>query len=184
MHWWALAMIAHPEVQKRAQDELDTVVGRSRTPRFSDATGLPYIQAIVQEVLRWRPVLALALPHTSTEDDWYEGMFIPKGTLCLTNLWHCHHDPSAYGDDAADFRPERFLNAHGEVIPGPADTREDGHCTFGFGRRACVGKHLANESLFIYIATTLWSATLERVCGKDGKEVPPDIDTFVDNGMV
>jgi cytochrome P450 len=111
-------------------------------------------------------------------------MFIPKGTLCLANLWHCHHDPSAYGDDAAKFRPERFLNARGELIPGPAETREEGHCTFGFGRRACVGKHLANESLFIYIATTLWAGTLERVRGKDGTEVPLDVDTFVDTGMV
>jgi len=184
MHWWALAMIAHPEIQMRAQAELDTVVGRSRTPTFSDAPGLPFIQAMVKEVLRWRPVLALALPHTSTEDDWYDGMFIPKGTLCLTNLWHCHHDPSAYGDDAAVFRPERFLDARGEIMSGPAGTREEGHSTYGFGRRGCVGKHVANESLFIYIATTLWAATLERARDQDGKEVPVNTDTFVDNGMV
>ena len=184
MLWWAFAMIAHPEVQRRAQAELDTVVGRSRTPTFSDAPNLPYIHAIVKEVLRWRPVPALALPHTSTEDDWYEGMFIPKGTLCLTNLWHCHHDPSAYGDDAAAFRPERFLDVHGGIISGPAETRDEGHSAYGFGRRACVGKHVANESLFIYIATTLWAATLEPVRGQDGKEVPLNTDSFVDNGMV
>ncbi len=114
-------------------------------------------------------------------------MFIPKGTLCLTNLWNCHHnDPSAYDDDTAVFRPERLLDARGGIISGPAGTREEGHSTYGFGRRACVGKHVAKESLFIYIATTLWAATLERVPGQDGKEVPLDTDTFVDNlnGMV
>ena len=177
-------MITHPEAQRRAHIELDTVVGRSRTPTFSDAPNLPYIQAMVKEVLRWRPALALSLPHSTTEDDWYNGMFIPKGTMCLTNLWQCNHDPSSYGDDAAVFRPERFLDAHGEVILGPPETHEDGHSTYGFGKRACVGKHIANESLFIYIATALWSASLERVRDQDGNEVPLDTDKFVDTGVV
>ena len=177
-------MVMHPEVQRHAHAELDSVVGRSRTPAFSDAPNLPYIQAIVKEVLRWRPVLPLSLPHSTTEDDWYNGMFIPKGTLCLTNLWQCHHDPSSYGDDAASFRPERFLDAHGQIIPGPSETREEGHGTYGFGKRACVGKHVANESLFIYIATALWAITLERARDQDGNEVPIDTEKFVDTGTV
>ena len=184
MNWWALAMVAHPEVQRRAHIELDNVVGRSRTPTFSDAPNLPYIQAIVKEILRWRPSLPLSLPHSTTDDDWYNGMFIPKGTMCLTNLWQCHHDPSSYGDDAAAFRPERFLDAQGELIPGPPETREEGHGAYGFGRRACVGKHVANDSLFLYIAMTLWSATLERARDEDGNEVPLDIDTLVDTGVI
>ncbi|KAI9454069.1 cytochrome P450 [Lactarius psammicola] len=184
MSWWAVAMVAHPEVQRRAQIELDTVVGRSRAPTFSDAPNLPYIRAMAKEVLRWRPALPLSLPHSTTEDDWYNGMFIPKGTLCLTNLWQCHRDSSCYGDDAANFRPERFLDAHGEIIPGPAETHEEGHGTYGFGKRACVGKHIANDSLFIYIATTLWAASLERARDQDGNEVPLDTDAFVDTGTV
>ncbi|KAH9009927.1 cytochrome P450 [Lactarius deliciosus] len=182
MSWWTLAMIVHPEVQKRAHIELDTVVGRSRTPTFSDAPNLPYIQAIVKEILRWRPSLPLSLPHSTTEDDWYNGMFIPKGTICLPNLFQFNRDPS-YGDDAANFRPERFLDAYGEILPGPAETREDGHGAYGIGKRACVGKHIANESLFIYIATALWALTLERVRDEDGNEVPLDVDAFVDTGI-
>ncbi|KAH9022743.1 cytochrome P450 [Lactarius deliciosus] len=181
MSWWALAMIAHPEVQKRAHIELDTVVGRSRTPIFSDAPNLPYIQAIVKEVLRWRPALPFSLPHFTMEDDWYNGMSIPKGTICLPNLMHCNRD-SYYGDDAANFRPERFLGANGEILPGPAETREEGHSTFGFGKRACMGKHVANESLFIYIATALWALALERA-RDDGNEMPIDADAFVDTGV-
>ncbi|KAI0292197.1 cytochrome P450 [Multifurca ochricompacta] len=184
MDWWALAMIANPEVQKHAQAELDAVVGRSRAPTFSDAPHLPYIQAMVKETLRWRPALPLALPHTTTEDDWYNGMFIPKGTMCLANLWHCHHDPAYYGDDAASFNPQRFLDAEGKLIPGSAETRDEGHGTYGFGRRACVGKHVANESLFIYMATILWAAKLERVRDQHGYEVPLDMVAFVDTGMV
>ena len=184
MSWWAFAMITHPDAQRRAHAELDTVVGRSRTPRFSDAPSLPYIQALVKEVLRWRPALALSLPHSTTEDDWYNGMFIPKGTLCLANLWQCHHDPASYGDDAASFRPGRFLDAHGNITSGPSETREEGHGTYGFGKRACVGKHVANESLFIYMATALWAATFERARDRDGKEVPLDMEQYIDTGTV
>ncbi|KAH8982276.1 cytochrome P450 [Lactarius akahatsu] len=186
MKWWGLAMITNPEVQRRAHNELDTVVGRSRIPTFSDAPNLPYIQAMAKEALRWRPALPLSIPHSTTEDDWYNGMFIPKGTLCLTNLWQCHWDPSAYGDDAAQFRPERFLDADGKIMSGPqaAETHDDGHGTYGFGKRACVGKHLANDSLFIYMATVLWAATLERARDQDGNEVPLDTDGFVDTGTI
>jgi len=177
-------MITHPEFQKRAQDQLDAVVGRSRTPTFADIPSLPYIQALVKESLRWRPALPVSIPHATTEDDWYEGAFIPKGTICLVNLWQCHRDHAAYGNDAASFNPERFLDEQGRLIPGPVETRDDGQSAYGFGRRACVGKHVANDSLFISIATVLWAARLERPLDEHGKEVPLDIDTPVDTGMV
>jgi cytochrome P450 len=177
-------MVAYPEVQKRAQAELDSAVGRSRVPTFSDAPHLPYIQAIFKEVLRWRPALPLGLPRSSTKDDWYNGMFIPKGTLVLTNLWNCNHESSSYGDDAKSFRPERFLDANGKAILGSAETHEDGHSTFGLGRRACPAKYLANEELFIHTATALWAARFERALDQDGKEVPIDTETVVDTGMV
>ena len=177
-------MIAQPDIQKRAQDELDTVVGRSRAPTSADAPNLPYIQAMVKESLRWRPPIPFDIPHATTEDDWYEGMFIPKGTLCLVNLWQCHHDPTSYGPDAASFNPERFLDEHGKLIPGPVETRDDGHSTYGFGKRACVGKHAANDSLFINIATVLWAARLEHAHDENEKEILVDTETPVDTGMI
>jgi len=117
------------------------------------------------------------------EDVWYEGVFIPKGTMCIANLWQCHHDPESYGDDAAKFNPERFLDAESRILHGPAETRDEGHSTYGFGRRACVGKHVANDTLFITIATVLWAANLERVRDLNGKEVHLDTETVVDTGM-
>jgi len=177
-------MMAHPEIQTRAQDELDVVVGRFRTPTFADAPNLPYIQAMVKESLRWRTALPLGVPHSTIEDDWYEGMFIPKGTMCMANLWQCNLDPALYGDDAADFNPGRFLDEHGKLIPGPVETHEDVHSTYGFGRRACVGKHAANETLFISIATVLWAVRLECPRDENGKEVVLDTETPVDIGTV
>jgi cytochrome P450 len=110
-------------------------------------------------------------------------MFIPKGTTCIVNLWQCHHDPASYGPDAASFNPERFLDEHGRVSQGPVETR-DGHGTYGFGGRSCIGKHAANDSLFINIATVLWAAQLERGRDEVGKEIPPDMESSVDLGMV
>jgi cytochrome P450 len=67
---------------------------------------------------------------------------------------------------------------------GLKETNREGHVSFGFGRRVCVGRHLVNDSLFIHTARILWAATLK--CGRDanGKEVPPDTSTFVDLGVI
>jgi len=121
--WWALAMIAFPEVQRRAQAELDAVVGRDRLPTFSDAPRLPYVRAITKEILRWRPAAPLGVPHAATDDDWYKGMFIPKGSICMANIWHCNHDRAIFGEDADEFRPERHLDGRGELLPGPIENK-------------------------------------------------------------
>ncbi|KAN0132228.1 Cytochrome P450 [Lactarius tabidus] len=177
--WWMLAMVTYPEVQKRAQAELDAVVGRSRTPTFADLPHLPYIRAMVKEALRWRPVDPVGLPHLSTEDDWYEGMFIPKGTIMMANVWHLNRDPELYGADAEHFNPARFLDT-----PCPPETKEEGHVTYGFGRRVCVGKHVANNSLFIDLAVTLWACNIEPAKDARGNVIPIDVDGWVEDGLV
>ncbi|KAH9994277.1 cytochrome P450 [Russula vinacea] len=182
--WWTLAMVAFPESQRRAQAELDAVVGRARLPTYADAPRLPYVRAIIKEVFRWRPAVRLGLPHVAAEDDWYEGMFIPKGATCMANIWHCNHDRSVFGDDADEFKPERHLGDNDELLPGPKETNQEGHVSFGFGRRVCVGRNLANDSLFIHTARILWAATLKCVRDGNGKELPPNINAVVDVGVV
>ena len=184
MAWFTLAMLAYPETQARAQAELDAVVGRTRLPTFADYAHLPYIRATVKEALRWRPVDPVGLPHRSIEDDWYEGMFIPKGTVCIANVWHLNRDPEIYGEDAAHFNPARHLDANGDVAPGPPDTKEESHVTYGFGRRLCVGRHVANNSLFIDIAILLWATNIERKKDASGRPLPLDVDGFVEDGLV
>ena len=169
-------MIAFPKVQRRAQVEIDAVVGRNlgrnRLPTFADAPRLPYVCAIIKEILRWRPGLPFGAPHVATEEDWYEGMYILKGTVCIANIWHCNHDRAVFGDDADEFRPERHLDENGELRPGPFGTNQAGFVTFGFGRRICVGKDLATESLFINTVRILWATNLERTRDENGLEVP------------
>lgn len=72
-------MAVSPEIQRRAQAELDRVLGISRLPDFDDRPSLPYIEAIYRELLRFAPPTPLAVPHALTEDDIYKGYFIPKG---------------------------------------------------------------------------------------------------------
>ena len=93
MSWFFLAMALHPEVQAKAQAELDAVVGPDRLPEFSDRTALPYLNAVIKEALRWQNVLPLGVIHRSMADDEYNGYFIPKGSLVLANIW-CDPDRS------------------------------------------------------------------------------------------
>lgn len=98
-----LAMILFPEVQRKAQDEIDSIVGSSRLPTFADRGSLPYVNAVVKEALRWNPVTSssslnssysaeyvaefLVVGRTAREDDHYRGYFIPAGTLVMANVW-------------------------------------------------------------------------------------------------
>jgi cytochrome P450 len=184
MAWWTLAMLAYPETQSQAQAELDAVVGRSRLPTFADYSSLPYIRAMVKEVLRWRPAAPLGVPHRLTEDDWYKGMLIPKGTVCIPNIWHMNRDSGVYGEDATRFDPGRYLDANGDLAPGPSDAKEEGHATYGFGRRICVGRYVANDLLFINIAVLLWACKIERKKDTSGQLLPLDVDGFVDYGLL
>ena len=80
-------MSTAPELQERAREELERVVGPHRLPTMEDFPSLPYIEAVTMETLRLFPVLPLAVPHASIEDDEYNGYFIPKGTAVMGNTW-------------------------------------------------------------------------------------------------
>ena len=96
---WFLALIGkHPDIQARAHHELDCVVGRDRWPMAEDEKELPYIRAIIKEVLRVHAPFWNATPHSSTEDFVYNGMFIPKGAALILNCYTLHHDEARYPD--------------------------------------------------------------------------------------
>jgi cytochrome P450 len=80
-------MIIHPDVQLKAQEELDKVIGRGRLPDLEDRESLPYTSALLKEVLRWQPVVPLGVPHGAIVDDEYKGMRIPKGSVVNPNAW-------------------------------------------------------------------------------------------------
>ena len=141
-------MSLYPEAQRKAQAELDAVIGPDRLPEYSDRAALPYVNAIVKEALRWQPVLAFSLPHMRVEDMEYSGYFIPKGSLLMPNSWYvygfdsarpwltsscrraCLHDPEAYPQPER-FIPDRFIQ-DGKLDPS---VRDPTRFAFGYGRR-------------------------------------------------
>ena len=79
------SLVLHPEAQKKAQAEIDQVVGQDRLPTFEDRASLPYVEALYREIQRWRPVTPLGFPHATVKDDVYKGYYIPSGELIY--LW-------------------------------------------------------------------------------------------------
>lgn len=124
-------MITHPEVMKKAQAEIDSVVGSDRLPTFSDRSSLPYLDCVMTEVLRMGVAVPLGLPHRLMEDDVYRGMFIPKGTLVFANVWNILRDEALY-PEPFEFKPERYLVEADELTVRRRDPRQ---YVFGYGRR-------------------------------------------------
>ncbi|KAJ5793144.1 uncharacterized protein N7503_009122 [Penicillium pulvis] len=165
-----LAMTLFPDVQRKAQDEIDRVFGEPALPTLDDRDRLPYIDAVVKEVLRWHVVAPLGVPHRTDEDDIVAGYLIPKNALLLPNIRAFNHDPEVYPEPSV-FRPERYLPEEGrDVEPDPHGT------SFGYGRRLCPGRIVADTSLFLTIANTLATFNITKGVGSDGREIEPPVD--------
>jgi len=162
------AMVLHPDIVRKAQEEIDTVVGQDRLPDFSDKPYLPYICAIIEEVMRCYPITPSAVAHRLMADDVYEGMFLPAGSIVVVNSWAILHDSNVYKDPKT-FNPERFLK-DGKFDP---DVRPPEVATFGYGRRICPGRHLALELLFLNIACILATFDIGKAMDEYGKPITP-----------
>ncbi|KAH9981018.1 cytochrome P450 [Lactifluus volemus] len=158
-----LAVSLYPDIQKKAQEELDAVTGRERPPTFEDRARLPFVDAVCKEVLRWNPVGPFAVPHATTEDIVYKGYFIPKGAVVIGNTWAILHDPSVYPEPDV-FRPERFLNPDGSLRDDPILVS-----AFGYGRRICPGRHFADATIFITVASLFSVFNISKGQSEDGR---------------
>ncbi|KIP07594.1 hypothetical protein PHLGIDRAFT_70828 [Phlebiopsis gigantea 11061_1 CR5-6] len=162
-----IVMALHPAIQARAQTELDSVVGRKRLPVIADRGSLPYVEAVIQEVMRWHPMLPLSIARCATQNDVYEGWVIPKGTIVMPNSWYILLLPILLRlsdqPKANCFIPERFLDKE-------CTTTDIATWAFGYGRRICPGKLLGESNVFILIATLL--ATFNILPPAEGQLVP------------
>ncbi|KAF8824075.1 hypothetical protein HHX47_DHR9000128 [Lentinula edodes] len=169
-----LNMLMNPEIQTKAHEQLEKVLGPGDLPSFSDEPLLPYITAIAQEALRHNPVTPLAFPHALTQDDVYEGYFLPKGSIIMPNVWSILHDEEEYPEPDL-FKPSRFLGVDGKINP---KVKDPATAAFGFGRRACPGKHIALASLWIAVASILTCYSIEPELDEHGKPLS-DCQTYV-----
>lgn len=106
-----LCMVLFPEAQREAQEELDRVVGQNRLPTWEDEENLPYVRGLIKEVLRWRPVNKMGMPHATSEEDWYKGYYIPKGAVVVLNWWYL----SSFSFPLPLFLSSTSINSHSTV---------------------------------------------------------------------
>ncbi|KAH9919878.1 cytochrome P450 [Amylocystis lapponica] len=161
-----LLMILNPDAQKQAQAEIEQVIGNDRLPDIDDEHNLPYVSALIKEVLRWSPPARLGLPHRVTEDDHYAGYWIPKGTTILANIWSMTRNIETYPNPSA-FCPERFLGNEPQLDPRKL--------VFGFGRRFCPGSSFAETSLFLVISNILATFDVSKALDENGWEIEPEV---------
>lgn len=162
-----LAMILFPDVQKKAQEEIDSVVGRDRMPRLADREKMPYVNAIAMEAQRWGVVGPMGLPHVAQEDIIVDKYTIPQGAYLLPAVWWFCHDPARY-PEPEKFDPSRYLEPRNE--PDPKSV------TFGFGRRICPGRFFADTSILLTIAHTLAVFDIGKAVDERGNPVDVQLE--------
>ncbi|GBM58608.1 Vitamin D 25-hydroxylase [Araneus ventricosus] len=131
LSWIFLAMAAYPEVQKNVQKEIDAILGKDGKLPWSERAKLPYTYATILETNRWRSITPLGVLHCASEDTKIGQYDIPKGSSVLPNIYSLHNDPK-YWKDPDSFRPERFLDKNGCLIP----TRLDSYAPFSLEQNA------------------------------------------------
>ncbi|KAF8645500.1 hypothetical protein AX16_007785 [Volvariella volvacea WC 439] len=161
--FWLMA--THPEIQTTAQKEVDLITA-GRLPNFDDQKHMPYVSALIKEILRWGPVAPLGLRHRVMEDDVYEGYYIPAGSAIVANIWAIMHDSSTYPDPYT-FDPTRHLGEKAQPDPF--------QFAFGFGRRVCPGAHFAEISLFLNVSSILATFNISRAVDESGAEIDPPL---------
>ncbi|KAF5343053.1 hypothetical protein D9758_011137 [Tetrapyrgos nigripes] len=161
--WFMLLMALHPEAQAKAQEEIDRV-------RFCDGI----LSALSVSHIGSRKMIGT----TATSSPRH-------GTIVVSNIYGINRDPEFFPDPDA-FRPERYYNEDEDLTKKAEfdDTHGQGHYSYGFGRRVCVGMNLANNALFINIVSILWAVNVKCPVGPDGKKIIPDRNKFIDDGLV
>ncbi|KAL0424424.1 UNVERIFIED_CONTAM: cytochrome [Sesamum radiatum] len=172
---WALSeLIRHPQLMKKLQEELETVVGMDQMVEESHLHRLKYLDFVVKETLRLHPVGPLLIPHESMEDCVIDSYHVPKGSRVIVNVWAIGRDPNAWPEPGV-FKPERFIGSN-------IDLR--GHdfqlLPFGSGRRSCPGLQLALTMVQLVIAQLVHCFDWQLPNGMQ----PSDLDMSEHFGLV
>ncbi|OJD37386.1 cytochrome p450 [Diplodia corticola] len=170
------AMALFPEVQRKAQEEIDRAVGPDRLPTEEDINNLPYTRQCIQELLRWITAVPLSLPHATVSPIQIGEYHIPAGTTILLNSYAIHRDPVAYPDPKA-FKPERWEGKLETVVSDEQVGVRTDLFAFGAGRRVCPGQHVAERNLYFVISHWLWAFDVRKKRDpQTGEEIDIDME--------
>lgn len=154
-------MLNKPHVLRKAQEELDSVVGKDKIVEESHTGKLHYLQAVVKESLRLHPPAPLLVPHCPSEDSTISGFSIPKGSRVYINIWAIHRDPALW-ENPNEFDPERFVCRPEMDYKGT----DFSYLPFGSGKRMCAGMAMAERMVTYSLATLLHSFNWELPPGE------------------
>ncbi|XP_047172150.1 cytochrome P450 78A5-like [Vigna umbellata] len=161
LEWILARMVLHPEIQAKAQSEIDGVCGSSRLVSDADIPNLRYLQCIVKEALRVHPPgPLLSWARLAVHDVTVGDKHIPKGTTAMVNMWAITHDERVWAEPEK-FEPGRFIEEDVSIMGN--DLRL---APFGSGRRVCPGKAMGLASVHLWLAQLLQS--FEWVASDDG----------------
>lgn len=150
LEWILARMVLHQDIQMKAREEIDTCIGPNRHVRDSDIANLPYLQAIVKEVLRLHPPgPLLSWARLAVHDVHVDKVLVPAGTTAMVNMWAISHD-SAIWEEPWAFKPTRFLKEDVSIMG--SDLRL---APFGAGRRVCPGRALGLATVHLWLAKLL-----------------------------
>ncbi|KAH8114956.1 cytochrome P450 [Phellopilus nigrolimitatus] len=181
-----LMMVRHPEVVKKAQAEIDRVVGADRLPTYDDRPNLPYVECILKEAFRINPPLPLGIPHQSMKEEVYRGWCIPAGSMIVPNIWQMMRDEKFF-PNPEQFSPKRFLDKiskrDGDKLVDATsglnslELDDPSSLVFGFGRRICPGRFFADASVWLAIVNILAAFDIKPPLDPDsGQEKIPNAD--------
>ena len=158
LEWTISELLRHPHAMKTLQQEIESTVGKDGKVTGSDVGRMKYLQCVVKEALRLYPPVPLALPHESVEAATVGGYDIPKKTTVMLNLWAIGRDPNVWGEDALDFKPERFMNelgGHANIMDLVSIQSDFRMIPFSAGRRGCPGAAMAIPMIELALAQLL-----------------------------
>ncbi|KAM6973754.1 cytochrome P450 2F3-like [Aplochiton taeniatus] len=164
-------LMKYPDVQEHVHQEIDSVIGRERTPNMEDRKSLPFTDAVIHEMQRFLDLVPFNVPHYTLKDISFRGYDIPKDTLIFPMLHSVLKEKSQW-DTPWSFNPGHFLDQNSNFKKNPA------FLPFSAGKRACVGESLARMEIFLFLVSLLQHFTFSSPGGPDSIDLTPEYSGF------